>query len=203
MKEKEKIHSIINYNIIIILCTMLVLIAGYISYDKYFGPTYNWFGYQEKNKIINNCEVSIKKLKNEEIKLKENDWKKVQATYTDAKGLINGNKLLSPYVDIKVNDLNLSCKKIQKDLLAIYFSNEVITNILNTFTLNNEFVDCIIKDTEENYGPRNIFSNTIFKLESESNITPLAYEENYYLTSIDNHYIIFEKINDVWKITQY
>lgn len=204
MQKKEKKYSIIRYNtLMIILCVLLLLTASYLSYDKYFGPTYNWFKYQEKNVIKPNCDKDLKNYKNEELKKQEEAWKKVTATFNNAKELINSEKLLSPYVDVKIDNLKLSCQKIQKDLLTIYFSDTILNNILSNYTINNEFVNCLIKETGENYGPRNIFNDTIFNLDSEVNIIPLAYEENYYLTFINNNYIIFEKTNGIWKINHY
>lgn len=204
MKKKTKKYSILSYNIIIIiLCFLLLGIACYITYDKYLGPTYNWFKYQEKHKIQPNCDNEINKELEKNIKIKDDEFNKVLTTYNNAKELINSDKLLSSYVDVKINKLSLSCKKIQKDLLTIYFSDELIETILKNFTLNNEFVDCQIKDSKESYGPRNIFSNTIFQLNAELNLIPLAYDKEYFLTLANDNYLIFKKSNDVWKIDQY
>ena len=201
MQKKEKKISLLRYNIIIIiLCILLLGAACYISYDKYFGPTYNWFNYQAKHTAKTNCEDNLTEAFAKQKKIKEVEFSKVLNTFNNAKELLNSEKLLSPYVDIKINELNLSCKKIQKDLLTAYFSEKMINQILNS-TLNNEFVDCIIKDTNENYGPRNIFNGTIFELNDELN--PIALENNHYLTKINDTFLIFEKNNDIWKIKQY
>lgn len=202
-KEKEKSLRLSSVIIIILLCTLLLSLAFYISYDKYFGPKFNWFNYHKRNHLKNDCNEKIEKELNNLSKNETDEFKLVEKTYGKTQELINGETLLSPYVDVNVEGLKLSCQKIQKDFLVMYLSDSIVNNILSNNTINNEFVNCIIKETGENYGPRNIFANTIFGLDNDKKLISLAYKDNYYLTAIDNHYIIFEKTNDIWKISEF
>ncbi|MBQ9833932.1 MAG: hypothetical protein IJO33_01925 [Bacilli bacterium] len=204
MKKMKKKPITFSHNIIIVILSLFLLsLAIYIAYDKYFGPTYDWFNYKKNNPLKIDCTNKLLEEKNNSSKIQQKEFEKVKKTFEKAKDLINSEYLLSPYIDVNVEELKLSCQKIQKDLLAKYFSDTIINNILTNYTINNEFVNCIIKETQENYGPRNIFNNSVFQLENDITINSLAHENNYYLISINNNYLIFEKTNDVWKINQY